>query len=121
MILINRDNQFFKYQNSYVKNKVPIKDILYFESAGKKVKIVLRNELKEFYGKLSQIEKQLGNHDFLSIHKSYLINYAHVIEYQYDHMQMSNKVILPISQINRKAVRNKIMQAKTRERQNDIR
>lgn len=115
LILLERDNHFFEYENLYVNYKVPIKDILYFESVGKKVKIVLSNESRELYGKLSEVEKQLSNEEFLSIHKSYLINFSHAIEYQYDYMKMSNKDILPISQKNRKAVRSSIMQAKTRE------
>lgn len=113
LMLIERNNHFFEYQHLHVTYKVPIKDIIYFESIGKKVKMVLLNESREFYGKLSAVEKQLSNQDFLSIHKSYLINFAHAIEYQYDHMRMSNKVILSVSQINRKAVRNRIMQART--------
>lgn len=87
-----------------------MKDILYFESDGKKVKIVLLDQTHEFYSKLLEIEEELDNQDFIYIHKSYLVNYYHVIEYQYDHVKMSNKTILPISQQHRKSVRDKLLQ-----------
>jgi DNA-binding LytR/AlgR family response regulator len=96
---------------------VLISDILYFESSGRKVKIILKDgEVKEYYGKLSEVEEKLKKNDFFSIHKSYLINYNHVIEYTYEYVKMSNNEILGISQNNRKAVREKLLQKKQRMR-----
>lgn len=108
--LVDRGNHFFEYKTGRTKNKIPIKDILYFESDGKKVKMVLQDEMHEFYGKLFEIEQQLEDQDFIPIHKSYLVNYYHVIEYQYDYVKMSNKTILPISQQHRKSVRDWLLQ-----------
>lgn len=107
--LIDRECQFFEYKNGHQKIKVLLKDILYFESAGKKVYILTKQKRREFYGKLSDVEAILGARGFLFIHKSYLINYSHVIEYRYESATMSNKVTLPISQKRRSAVRNWIM------------
>ncbi|MFA9423819.1 MAG: LytTR family transcriptional regulator DNA-binding domain-containing protein, partial [Sedimentibacter sp.] len=64
--------------------------------------------------KLSSVEEQLNNNDFMMIHKSYLINFNHVIEYTYDYVKMSNKKILTISQNNRKAVREQLLMRKQR-------
>ena len=90
--------------------------ILYFESSGRKVKVVLKNEVNEYYGKLSEVEEKIKNDDFFFIHKSYLINYNHVIEYSYEYVKMSNNEILGISQNNRKAVREKLLRKKQRMR-----
>jgi DNA-binding LytR/AlgR family response regulator len=46
----------------------------------------LQGETHAFYGRISDIEQQLNNQDFISIHKSHLINYDPVIEYQYDYV-----------------------------------
>lgn len=116
--LIERGNQFFKYKNGRTKNKIPIKDILYFESGGKKVKMVLQGEMHEFYSKLLDIEQQLDNEDFILIHKSYLVNYFHVIEYQYDSVEMSDKTILSISQQHRKSVRDSLLQRRQKGKNN---
>lgn len=105
-------NQYYEYKIGNVNFNVLIKDILYFESSGRKVKILLKDDEREYYGKLLEVEEKINNDDFLSIHKSYLINYNHVVEYTYEYVKMSNNEILAISQNNRKAVREKLMQKK---------
>lgn len=110
--LVNKGNQFFEYKIGHTRYKVPIKDILYFESEGKKVNMTLQNQKHEFYSKLVDIKRQLENQDFIHIHKSYLVNNFYVVEYQYDSVKMSDKTILPISQQHRKFVRNQLLQKK---------
>lgn len=110
--LLDKKNNFFEYKNSNVTFYVLIKDILYFESHGRKVNIVLKSETKSFYGKLSTVEEQINNQDFIMIHKSYLINLNHCIEYTYEYVKMSNQEVLTISQNNRKSVREKLMHRK---------
>lgn len=112
--LLGGGRRFFEYKNGSVNFSVPVGDILYFESEGRKVNIVLMDDVKSFYGKLSQVEEQLGSQDFIMIHKSYLINFSHVIEYTYEYVKMSNKEVLTISQNNRKAVREQLLNRKQR-------
>jgi DNA-binding LytR/AlgR family response regulator len=112
--LLYKENKFFEYKNNNVTYSVLIKDILYFESHGRKVNIKLNDETKSFYGKLSTVEEQINNLDFIMIHKSYLINLNHCIEYTYEYVKMSNQEVLTISQNNRKSVREKLMHRKQR-------
>lgn len=114
--VLGSSNQYFEYRVGNVNFNVLISDILYFESSGRKVKVVLKNEVNEYYGKLSEVEEKIKNDDFFFIHKSYLINYNHVIEYSYEYVKMSNNEILGISQNNRKAVREKLLRKKQRMR-----
>ena len=115
--VLGSGNQYYEYKIGNVNFNVLISDILYFESSGRKVKIVLKDDkVNEYYGKLSEVEEKLNNSDFFSIHKSYLINYNHVIEYTYEYVKMSNNDVLAISQNNRKAVREKLLQKKQRMR-----
>ncbi len=114
--LLNKENKFFEYKNGNVTTNVNINDILYFESRGRKVNIIQGGEVSSFYGKLSEVEEQIKNNDFILIHKSYLINFKKCIEHTYEHVKMINGEILTISQNNRKTVREKIMQRKLRER-----
>jgi DNA-binding LytR/AlgR family response regulator len=72
------------------------------------------DDVKVFYGKLSEVEDKLRSQDFIMIHKSYLINFNHVVEYTYDYVKMSNKETLTISQNNRKAVREQLLRRKQR-------
>lgn len=112
--LIVKNNHYFEYKNGITNYKVPFKDIIYFESDGRKVNIVTNEEIQNFYGKLSEAERQLNEQDFILIHKSFLVNYDHVVEYQYDYVKMSNNKVLSISQNNRKTVREKLLHRKQR-------
>ena len=109
-------NQYYEYKIGNVNFNVLISDVLYFESSGRKVKIIMNDDVKEYYGKLSEVEEKLKDKDFFFIHKSYFINYNHVIEYSYEYVKMSNNEMLGISQNNRKAVREKLLQKRQRTR-----
>lgn len=83
-------------------------DIVYFESKGKKIKIVTSQGIYETYGKLKDILKGLTD-DFIMIHQSYVINKEYVLRYTYEMVELTNGTILTISKINRKQVRERIL------------
>ena len=48
--------------SSKLKNstyRISYKDILYFQSTGRKINIVMKKEIRTFYGKLNEIEKRI--------------------------------------------------------------
>lgn len=85
--------------------KVAIRDILYFENDKRKITIYFRDKKAQFYGSLEDIERQLYQYGFLRIHKSYLINRLYARKFSYENVEMSNHIILPISQSRRKEIR----------------
>ena len=103
--IIASTEEMFEFSIGQTVYRVPLKDILYFESAVKKVKLVSKEKDYLFYGKLKNIEPKLSELGFVNIHKSYLVNQLHITKYEYSQLTMSNSVILPISQSNRAAVR----------------
>ena len=103
--LLNLGEEHFEYKIASHKYKVCSEQIMYFESKGKKINIVLVKGVRSFYGKLSTIEEKLNNRQFISIHKSYFVNLKYIIETHYDHLIMENDVILPVSRKNRKTTR----------------
>ena len=78
---------------------------MYFESRNREIIIHEINGTEVFYGKLKDVYESLRRFKFIQIHKSYLVNYNHVIKLEYHQVTMSSKVILPISQANRKRIR----------------
>ncbi len=56
---INSEDFYFRYSYQRMNHKVPIKDILYFESNKRKIFIVTEQEILELYGKLNEIEETL--------------------------------------------------------------
>lgn len=117
--LIYNNDLIFEYQKGHCFYRIPINNILYFESMGKKVRIIMKDGVEEYYSKLSIIQSQIKGAVFIPIHKSYLVNYDHIVEVQYDKVRISNNVVLPISQHNRKAVRDKLLQIRQREVNNN--
>ncbi len=105
MELLNKLDVFFKYKQGHNFCKKEIKDILYFESDNRQVKMVTITDEITFYGNLSEIHSQLELHKFFFTHKSYLVNYHHVAEFYYDKLILTNSHVLPISQSKRTEVR----------------
>lgn len=107
MKLSNKYNELFIYKKGYNTYKILVKDILYFESLNREIKIVTTKEVVWFYGKLEQVYSQVAKYCFIQIHRSYLVNYAQVKKFQYDEVLMFNSDNLPISQSRRKEVRKR--------------
>lgn len=85
MVKIGKDNK-----------KINIKDINYIESEGRIIKINLSNDIIKVYGKISDIDDQLGS-SFVRIHKSYLVNMNRIINYNFNKVKLDNGKVLPIS------------------------
>ena len=76
------------------------------KSNNRKIKIVTIDGAESFYGKMDDVLIQTQRHDFLYIHKSYLINYNHASAITYTQVTMSDGTVLPISQKRRKEIRD---------------
>lgn len=99
----------FEFNIGKAKYQYSLDDILYFESDGRKIKIVLKNEIKEFYGKLISISNELDGKGFYIIHKSYLVNYDKVKEQRNENVELINGEELPISRNNRSKMKEILM------------
>lgn len=106
--IINKRNQRFEFRQGKNYYYIAMGDIVYFESKGKKIKIVTLQENYEFYGRLRDIVKKLPE-DFIMIHQSYVINKEYVLRYTYEMVELVNGTILGISKINRKQVKERIL------------
>ena len=108
----------FKFQVQNSTYRILYKDILYFQSAGRKINIVMKKEVRTFYGKLNEIEEKIPENLFLRIHKSYLVNKSYVKGFTYEWVKMLNGDVLNISKINRADVRRKILESAADEFEN---
>lgn len=103
--LSSRTKQKFDYILSKKQHSIWCRDILYFRSEGRKVKLVNTGEPLIFYDHLSAIEERLQSSDFLRIHQSYLINLLYVKVWKYDRIQMADGEWLPVSKIHQSKIR----------------
>lgn len=103
---INSRDFYFQYSYRRVNYKVPIREILYFESNRRKVLIVTIKETFTVYRKLNEIEDSLKRckMSFLRVHQSFLVNYKHVEKQSYDFVVMDNGKRISISEDRRKMI-----------------
>ncbi len=104
--LQGRQTKFFCYKNERIDKRIPLKDILYFSSEGKKIYIHTKEEKTHFYGKLCDLV--LPKTDFICIHKSYIVNQNYITQFKFDRVLLSNTEELPISRFYRKEVRKQL-------------
>ncbi len=103
--LTNNLNNVFCYKQGRKSVRKEIKEIIYFESMDRQIRMVTLDGDDIFYGTLKEVYEQVEKYNFIACHKSYLINYRHVAEFQYEQLTMTNKEVIPISQPQRKYVR----------------
>lgn len=85
--------------------KINIKDINYIESEGRLIKFNLDREVIAVYGKISDVEEELGLL-FVRVHKSYLVNMDRIVNYTIDKVELNNGKVLPISRTYTKSCKD---------------
>lgn len=83
-------------KNGNITRSVLAEDIYYIESSNRKVILCLEYEKIAYYGKISELEKELQK-NFFRVHKGYLVNMKYVERYSRKEVQMKNGDILLIS------------------------
>ena len=98
--------QYFQYQYNKVSYRVPVSDIMYFQSDKRVTYIVKKTGSEKCYEKLNNIEKRLLESDifFYRTHQSFLINPKFVSVYSYDSMELLDGTTLTVSENRRKKV-----------------
>lgn len=109
---------YFTFSFNKVFYKIPLNQIMYFESYGRVITIYTplpkseeSNELQNiFYGKLNDVEKQISlmNGRFLRVHQSYLVNFDYIKAFAPAHVVILDGRKLQISEDRRKDVYGKL-------------
>lgn len=107
---INAESFVFRSNREF--KKIPLSDIMYFTSSGKKAVVVTPESSYEFYDTLSHVKEQLGCEQFFFIHKSFLVNYSYIKNYKYTEITMADGTVIPVSRSHQAAVRNVFLNMK---------
>lgn len=111
---IGETEVFYQFTFNKEIKKVPLKDIVYFESRNRMVYIYFRdNSFEHFYGKLNDVEKELTNSRqyFLRTHQSFLVNYDYIKKMNFFNVTVSiggKEIELKISEDRQKEVRRQL-------------
>lgn len=72
---------------------VRLKDIIYAEVYGRKIMLHTVHEDIEYYGKLSELEKEAGD-DFFRTHRAFLVHFKYIVKYNAAEIQMEKGTAL---------------------------
>lgn len=107
--IIDNSDDYYTYKYNKKTYRLPLKEIMYFESYKRVIYIHYVGGIDKFYGKISQIEETLrnGKVPFIRIHQSFLVNYRFMKSVSYDEICLLDNSVLQISEERKKSVRQK--------------
>lgn len=108
LLIIDRSRARFEYDLGKEHYFVPYREIKYLVSEKRKIRLVLMQGEREFYGKIADVMERMPT-EFIMIHKSYIINKNYVARYRNDLVELEDGTELPISKAFRKQVRQNIL------------
>ena len=76
---------------------LPIRDVIFIESAGRKVTVHTTGGTWTYYQKMSELEEALAPFGFFRVHKGYLVNLKQVLSFDRSLIRMRNGESVPIS------------------------
>lgn len=108
--VVEHDGKIFTYSKAHNFYKLPLSQIIYFQSEARKVKIVTIDGEDYFYGSLNDVYSELRNWKFLYIHKSMIVNYKYIKKMGINQVTMVDGTEFSISQSKRKEIRMQYME-----------
>lgn len=107
--LAGRDRHF-SFQSGAERVRLPLSEILFFESDGNYVKLAAREgEPYRFRDTLHALEAALSGDGFIRIHKGFLVNQRAVRVLRGNEAEMENGVRLPIGKSYARETRSRLM------------
>lgn len=111
---ISLDACYYEYQYKKEYYKLPISDIMLFESDKRRINIYLADgSVYTYYDRLSLIEEKMKNRtvDFWRIHQSYLVHAKYIRHKAFDYVVLTNGRQLYISEKRRKEINEQYLKA----------
>ena len=99
----------YTYQKKGSIQQCKVKNILYFESLGKKTIIHMLNGKDEFYATLKEVSEDLSGCHFFFCHQSFLAKFENVQAFYPEYLILVNGERLEISQGKRRQVRDLVI------------
>ncbi len=98
----------YAFQTRFGKTFVNLGSVEYIEIYGHRLRVRIKDsEPLECCGSLSDLEKELGDHDFVRTHKSFLINCKFIFSIERNQVILDDKTAIPLSRYKSEAVRRK--------------
>jgi DNA-binding LytR/AlgR family response regulator len=106
---ISEDKQeVFTFSFNNATFRIPLKEIVYFESKLRVITIRTVNDRHRFYGKLDDVAKNLQNGSFVRCHQSYIVNMQHIQQINKNNYLTTTKEMVVISRKKSQEVKNRL-------------
>ena len=96
-----QDSIFLKVDSKLIK--VKINDILYIEAKGDYALFKTAEKGFIVHTTMKRVEERLSDHNFVKVHRSYVINLSKIVDIEESNLLIEHKVI-PISRANKEAL-----------------
>ncbi len=96
---------FIKEKGRHVR--LNITDILYFENESDYVRVHCKDKHYMIYSTLKRIVEKLANHNFMRIHRSFIINLNEIVDIEESTLVIERKVI-PIAKAHKSALMKRL-------------
>jgi DNA-binding LytR/AlgR family response regulator len=94
----------FHYKKRKSIFKIPLNNILYFESKGQKIRIVTTKGEDTFYSSMSKVLEHLPEHLFIQINRYTVINFDHALSVAKNNVILSNHESFPVGRTKKEAL-----------------
>ncbi|MBE6846174.1 MAG: response regulator transcription factor [Ruminococcus sp.] len=100
-------NRMFEYTFENTRYRIPVNEIVYFKSRGKKVIMYTLDKSVEFYGVFGEISDELKQH-FVVIKRGLMVNLKYVVNSTFSSIELKGGTFFQISKNHRENVRNRL-------------
>jgi DNA-binding LytR/AlgR family response regulator len=102
---LQRNNNSLYLISDKSSHHVLINDIYYIESIKRVLIFHFKDNSIKSYGKLDDYAQKLYINDFISVHKSYIVNFNHMAVFESESIRLQDNIIIPVSRNKRKYVK----------------
>jgi len=103
-------DSFFTFKTGGTTYQIKKRDVICLESAGRDVIVhALNREETTYRAAIKNEEERLKAINFVRPHQSFIVNLDHVEEYHSESMTLSNKMVVPISELRMKETKKAVL------------
>ena len=95
--LKDKNEDYILFKEKETTRKVSPSNIVHIETSGRNIKVVLQNEVFNAINKISDIEKDLPDSDFIRCHQSFIVNINNIKELRHGEALSVRDEVIPIS------------------------
>lgn len=103
-----KNSNTFICRSGNINIPVNLNEICFFEIFGHNIEVHTVNKKFHITGTLNTLQNQLEPFGFMRIHKSYLVNIKHILNFDSKNITMSNMIVLPFSKYRNAEFKRKI-------------